>query len=235
MDDWARIADDLAAVARGVDGAWSRLLVALEPEIERIARRAPIGRLRIDIDARRDVVTAVIAKLHRDEHAAIKRFVGQADPPPLLAWLRLLVRRTAIDVMRGRPEFVRGGELRAPGWMSLATLVTRDGAALPSSLAEMRREVEAFMTRVASEARDAVARHGADAAATLAARWQIGVLHTRRLIKRVDDYEVVFDMILTGHTQVEIASRMGRTVREVELVVSYLEELCHACGFAAAD
>jgi DNA-directed RNA polymerase specialized sigma24 family protein len=233
VDVWADIANDVAAVARGDDGAWGRLLAALAPELEAIARSAPIGRLRGDVDAQRDVIAAVIAKLHRDDHAVLKKLVAQPDPPPLQAWMRLLVRRAAIDVMRGRPEFVRGGELRAAGWLSLATLATRDGAEPPSSLAQKRREVEQFVARAARDARAALEEHGAEAATKLASAWQVGVVHTRRLIKRIDDYEGVLAMILAGHTHAEIATHLGRTVREVELVVSYLEELCHARGFAA--
>lgn len=232
VDVWTEIGNDIAAVARGDEGAWGRLLVALAPELEVIARGAPIGRLRGDVDAQRDVIAAVIAKLHRDDHAVLKKLVAQSDPPPLQAWMRLLVRRAAIDVMRGRPEFVRGGE-RGAGWLSLATLVTRDGAAPPASLAQKRREVEQFLARAAREARAALEEHGDDAAAKLASAWQIGVVHTRRLVKRIDDYEGVLAMILAGHTHAEIATRLGRTVREIELVVSYLEELCHARGFAA--
>jgi hypothetical protein len=232
VDFWDQIGRYLAAVVDGEETAWADLLVALTPELEEIARRAPIGRLRGDADARRDVVTAVIAKLHADGHRVIKKLVAATDPPPLSAWVRLLVQRAAIDVMRGRPEFVRGGADREPGWLSLATLVTQHGAEVEGSLVTKRREVEQFIQRSAQEARDAAAQFGDDAAAKLAATWGIAVVHARRMVKR-DAYESVLALILEGHTVSEVAERLGQTRREIDLIVEYIEALCHARGFAA--
>lgn len=232
MDVWEQIGRHLESVADGREAAWADLLVELEPELEAIARRAPIGRLRGDDDARRDIVTSVIAKLHADDHRVIKKLVALPVRPPLQAWVRLLVRRTAIDVMRGRPEFVRGGEQRAPGWLSLATLVTQHGAPVVDSLVAKRREVERFIQGATREARAAFEQFGDDAASKLAATWGVAVVHARRLVKRRDDYEQVLSLMFEGHTLAEIAERLGRTRREIELVVDYIEALCHARGFA---
>jgi hypothetical protein len=233
VDVWDQVARYLAAVAAGELTGWADLLVTLNPELEAIARNAPIGRLRNDADVRRDVVTAVIAKLHADDHRVIKKLVASTDPPPLHAWFRLLVQRAAIDVMRGRPEFVRGGAGREPGWLSLATLVTAHGAEGASSLVAKRREVEQFIQRSVQEARDAVARFGDDAATNLAATMGVAVVHARRLVKRADAYESVLALILAGHNVSEVAERLGHTRREIELVVEYIEALCHAHGFSA--
>jgi DNA-directed RNA polymerase specialized sigma24 family protein len=44
----------------------------------------------------------------------------------LQAWLRVIVRRSAIDYMRESPEFERATPTRPHHWISLATLSSRD-------------------------------------------------------------------------------------------------------------
>lgn len=233
LTTWEQIGVELEAVARGEDGAWERLIVALTPELETFARRAPIGRLRYDEDARRDIIAGTIARLHRDDHAAIRRMLAQPERPPLIAWFRLIVRRVAIDVLRGRPEFVRAARERDAGWLSISTLVSRHGAASPASLEAKRREVVRFLAEAVEEVRAAIARHGDGAADALATAWGVPVLHARRIVKRADDYVAVLAGVFAGHTHVELADQLGRTVREIELVLDYLEELFHVRGFAA--
>ncbi len=232
LDTWEQIGLHLQEVAAGNPEAWEQLLALLSPLVERCSRAQPIGRLRDDEDAVRDIVAKVIAKLHANEHRTIKKFVEKEDPPPLEAWIRVLVRSAAIDVMRAHPEFVRGSKKREPGWLSLATLVTREGPA-PNTLAAKQREVETFLAQSMREAREELERSPSDAAANLAAAWKIPVLHTRRLVKRVDVYERVLDHVLAGPSYVEVAAELRMSRREVELVVGYIEEFFHCRGFAA--
>lgn len=233
MYDWENIADQLQRVANGENNAWDKLIIALHPLLDALVQRQPIGRLRGDEDAKRDIVTKVIGKLHRDEHRVITKFVTHENPPPIKAWIRIMVRSAAIDVMRGHPEFQRNYENQLPGWFSLATLVTVDGAARPDSLQAKQREAEWFMTKAVESARNAIAEHDDGAAAELARVWNVGVVHTRRLIKRIDCYPSVFAMILEGHTYGEIASVLALSRREIELTVRYIEEFYRARGFAS--
>jgi len=233
LDDWLQIAEQLKRVANAQDDAWDTLLVALTPVLESLVRRQPIGRLRDDEDAQRDILTRVIGKLHSRDHRVIKKFVAHEDPPPLKAWIRVLVRSAAIDEMRGRPEFQRASKERLPGWFSLSTLVTAHGSKGENTLEGKQREVENLMSAAIVSARKAVADVGVEAEVQLASDWNVGVVHTRRLIKRIDHYPVVLAMVLAGHTYAEIAEASELTRREVELIVGYIEEFFHARGFAA--
>ncbi len=233
MEFWEQIARHLRAVARETSGAWEELLVALSPKLETLARRQPIGRLRDDEDAQRDIIAKVIGRLHASDHKTIKKWATQDDPPPLQAWIRVLVRSAAIDVMRARPEFIRGSHRQAPGWFSLATLVTQAGAHTPNTLAAKQREVEEFLARAIAQARSALDMHEDDAAAQLATDWKIPAVHTRRLLKRIDEYERILAMALAGHSYVEIGETLDLSRREVELIAGYIEEFFHIRGFAA--
>jgi len=233
LSEWDRISGLLHGVAEGQPNAWPELLALLGPQLDRMTRNQPVGRLRHDEDVQRDIVASVIAKLYADEHRVIKKLVAAEPQPVLQAWFRVLVRRAAIDIMRGRPEFRRGGKEKQPGWVSLATLVTRDGANAPSSLIAKQREVSMFMARSLKEASAAIASEGDQAAAVLAAQWKIAVVHSRRLVKRVEYFGEVLELVFAGHSYVEIAKQMGLSRREVELIVGYIEEFFHARGFAS--
>lgn len=232
MDEWQGIRAHLVAIAGGDHDAWAELLVELAPKLSALARRQPIGRLREDEDARHDIVLRVIAKLHNNEFAAITKFVEHDDPPPLSAWVRVLVKSAAIDTMRGQHDFVRAGKDREARWLSLATLVTRPGAAEPS-LVGKRREVISFLSAAVDEARTARDEHADGAAAELAARWQIAVRHARRLLKRLEVVETLLSMVLAGHSHREVADAVELSEREVNLCVVYIEEFFVARGFAS--
>src|SRR5262249_59457461 len=89
--------EPLAAVAESGDTAWPALAAALDPELAQMARRQPIGRLRDREDTPREVVTRALARLHAREFTAVKKLCAMDPPPELRAWLRVLVRRSAID------------------------------------------------------------------------------------------------------------------------------------------
>jgi len=227
------VADDLqlwqlfrAVVADGA--AWPRLLAALEPELAKIARRQPIGRLRDREDSAREIVTRVFTRLHAREFAAIRKLCAMDPPPELRAYLRVIVRRSAIDFMREHPEFVRATPSRPNGWISLATLSSGAQAPGPNSI-DRKREL------VVSTIRDMVARvaavraaRGDDGFGELAIEWKIARIHVRRLGSRGEQMMRVLGAVVEGHNQTEIAERLGLTRREVELTVRYLEELLHA-------
>jgi len=224
----------MQALVERESGAWTTLLEALHPELEQIVKNQPLGRLRDDVDVHRDIVTKTIDKLHKDEHRAIARFVDHEAPPPVEAWMRVMVRNAAIDVMRARPEFIRGRGGDKAKWLSLATLATRDGVRQADSLAAKRREVESFLANAIAAARALVIELGnAEAATKLADEWKIQVLHTRRLTKKAELYQPVLSLVLAGHDHTEIAERLDLSRREVELVIGYLEQFFHASGFAA--
>ncbi len=223
----------MRSVIEHESGAWATLLEILDPELERIARNQPLGRLRDDIDVHRDIVTKTIDKLHKDEHRAIARFVDHDAPPPLEAWIRVMVRNAAIDVMRARPEFIRGRGGDKPKWLSLATLATLDAVNSADSLVAKRQEVESFLANAIASARAlTTSLGGANAATKLADEWKIPILHTRRLVKKVALYQPVLSLVLAGCDHTAIAERLGMSRREVELLIGYLEQFFHASGFA---
>src|SRR3569832_3034875 len=98
--------------------AWPALMAALEPELLGIARQTPIGRLRDREDSPREIVAAVFKRFHANDHVVIHRLCAQQPRPELRAWLRVVVRRAAIDYMRANPEFERASNR----WILLVSL-----------------------------------------------------------------------------------------------------------------
>jgi DNA-directed RNA polymerase specialized sigma24 family protein len=221
------------AVPQGGEPAWQALLAKLEPELALLARRQPIGRLRDREDTPREIVTRVIARLHARDRAAIHKLCAIDPPPELRAWLRVLVRRSAIDYMREHPEFERGNVERAPRWVSLATLSSGDAVAVgPDSLAEKRTQVLEFVRECVDRAAAEHAAHGEDALFRLALEWKVPRIHVRRLVARGEQYMTVLVAVLEGASYPELADKLGITRREVELTVRYIEDFLAARGFA---
>ncbi len=231
MTTEARLWELMHAVATTGEAGWGRLLVELEPELSVLARRQPIGRLRGAEDSPREIITRVIARLRAREFAAIKKLCGHDPSPVLAAWLRVLVRRSAIDYMRESPEFTRGSETRAHGWISLATLGSDARAPGPDSLAGKRTEVIRFLSTDVEHAAAEHREHGEAALGRLSLAWNIPRLHVRRLIDRGAQYLAVLAAVLEGNTYPEAAALLGITRREVELTVGYIEALLQERGF----
>lgn len=230
--DWSELEARVRAVSREGAQAWPALAAALDTIVTRLARNQPIGRLRKDVDAVREVVAGVLARLHAHEFRAIHRYVESTPPPPIEAWLRLIVRTTAIDVLRRHGDYVRAGVDRAAGWVSLVSYVSGERGGEPSSLEAKRREVEGFLATALEHAREVHARSGADGLQQLAIAWEVEPLHVRRLVTKGERYLPVLRLVLAGHSYPEVAAQLGVTRREVELVVEYIEGLLHARRFA---
>lgn len=107
MDPWSRIETLASALLRGETGAWAQLWVALEPELRRMWRFAPIGRLRDREDDRANAMVYFFDKLRADDHRVLRRYFDASDRPPLKPWMRTVFVRTAIDYMRSHEEFQR--------------------------------------------------------------------------------------------------------------------------------
>jgi DNA-directed RNA polymerase specialized sigma24 family protein len=223
------------AVPTGGDAAWHALLLELEPELVMMARRQPVGRLSDRDDTPREIVTRVLARLHAKDYATIRKLCALDPVPDLRAWLRVLVRRSAIDYMREQPEFDRGNVDRPPRWISLATLSSSEAPAVgPDSLAEKRKLVLDFVRESVERAAAEHESYGDDAFFRLALEWKIPRMQVRRLVVRGAQYVTVLTAVLEGASYPETAARLGLTRREVELTVRYLEELLQARGSADA-
>ena len=216
------------AVLREGEVAWPALLADLEPEILAMARRQKLGRLLGQEDTPREIVMRVFARLHAKEHAAIKRLCAADPPMELRAWLRVLVRRSAIDYMRGSPEFERATPTRPNRWVSLATLTSLAPAADPSSLVAQRELVATTVREMVERATTEHRAHGDTAFTQLALEWKIARIHVRRLATKGEQFLGVLAATLEGHNHTEIAARLSLTRREVELTVRYLEEMLQA-------
>jgi DNA-directed RNA polymerase specialized sigma24 family protein len=216
------------AVASGDASAWTRLLADLEAELLPMARRQPVGRLRDSEDTPREIVTRVFARLHSREHAAIRKLCTLDPPPELRAWLRVLVRRSAIDYMRASPEFERATDARPDRWISLRSLTSAAPAPGPTSLAAKRDLVASTVREMVTRATAELRERGDDAFTHLALEWRIARIHVRRLATKGEQFLAVLAGILEGRSQGELAERLALTRREVELTVGYLEELLQA-------
>jgi DNA-directed RNA polymerase specialized sigma24 family protein len=228
MDADAELWDLFRAVARGDAGAWPALLARLEPELLVFARRQPIGRLKDRDDTPREIVTRVFRRLHARDHAAIHKLCALDPPPELRAWLRVIVRRSAIDYMRESPEFERATAARPDRWISLATLSSAAPSPDPSSLAEKRKLVLTTVRDMVERAIAEFRARGEEAFTQLALEWKLPRIHIRRLVAKGAQFAAVLVAVLEGRSQGEIADSLGLTRREVELTVRYLEELLQA-------
>lgn len=215
----------LRKIAAGDAEAWPALMAKLEPELVAYARRQPIGRLGDHDDSPREIAARVFARLHARDHAAIKRLCVQEPPPPLRAWLRIIVRRSAIDYMRQTPEFERPTPTRPGRWISLASLASGAPPAEASSRDEHRRLVLTTLKEMVERATAEYAARGDEAFTRLALEWKIARNHVRRLATRGEQLLAVLVALCEGRSQLEIAERMALTRREVELTVRHLEEL----------
>lgn len=222
----------LRDVAERGEPAWPALVAALFPALLPIASRQPIGRLRGNVDGAHEIVTRVLEHLRARDLAAIKKLCAMEPPPPLAAWMRVVVRRAAIDYMRASPEYERATPQRDARWISLATLASATPETA-NSLVEKRQTLLAFL-RAAIERADAEYRvHREDAYARLAAEWAIPPIHVRRLVQRHTQYVRVIEGVLAGHSYPEIATMLAISRREVELTILYIEELLTARRFAS--
>ncbi len=216
------------AVARQDDAAWPALMAGLEPELMMMARRQPIGRLGAREDSPREIVTRVFARLHARDHAAIRQLCALDPPPVLKAWLRVIVRRSAIDYMRESPEFERATTNRPNRWISLASLSSGVPAPDLDSLVQKRTLVLSSVKDMVERAATEFRTRGDDAFTQLALEWKIARIHVRRLATKGAQFLAVLIAVLEGHSQQEIAASLAITRREVELTVRYLEELLQA-------
>jgi DNA-directed RNA polymerase specialized sigma24 family protein len=219
------------AVAEAGEPAWPALAGALAPQIEAMARRQPIGRLRDREDTPREIVTRTLERLHAHEFQSVRKLCAQDPPPPLRAWLRLVVKRSAIDYMRDVPEYQRATPNRPFGWISLAPLDSLAPSPGPSSLAVKRQELTAFVDAMVERAIAEHAAHGDAAFGTLAIEWKVQAIHVRRLARRGRVYLAVLNAVLDGRSHSEVAAVQGMTEREVDLTVRYLRQLLAARGF----
>jgi DNA-directed RNA polymerase specialized sigma24 family protein len=236
-----RVADDdddelwrcLHAVATTGDAAWPALLAELDPMLAVMARGQPIGRLRDREDTPREIVTRVIARLHKREYEAVKKLCSLDPRPPVRAWLRVIVKRSAIDYMRESPEYERATANREDRWISLATLSSRVVGPEKDTLAEKRDLVLGFVRDAVERATAEVRDHGKEAAiARLALEWEIDRTHVRRLVARGEQYMKVMTSVLGGSSYPETAKELDLSRREVELTVRYIEDLLEAREFA---
>jgi DNA-directed RNA polymerase specialized sigma24 family protein len=219
--------DLLRGLARGED-TWAQLLVELEPELLAIARRQPLGRLRGREDTPREIVTRVFARLQAHDHAAVKKLCEREPAPALGAWLRVLVRRSAIDYMRASPEFERGSDERPHRWVSLATLSSDAAGEDPDSRAKKRELVVSTVRDMVARARTELETRGEEAFTHLALVWKVPRIHVRRLATKGDRFLAVLVSLFEGRSHTEIARGLAISRREVELTIGYVQELLQA-------
>ena len=174
----------------------------------------------------------MFARLFARDHAAIRQLCALDPPPVLRAWLRVIVRRSAIDYMRESPEYERATANRPDRWISLASLGSGVPAPSLPSLVQKRTLVLSTVKDMVERATAGLRERGDDAFTQLALEWKIARIHVRRLATKGEQFLAVLVAVLEGRSQQEIAASLAITRREVELTVRYLEELLQA-RFAA--
>jgi len=224
------VAEQLRQVANGDEARWPAAQALIHPELVRLARRQPIGRLRDDHDSAHEVAARVLERMHANDFRALKRLFESETVPVVQAWIRVLVRSAAIDVMRQHTEYQRASPTRASGWISLVSLASSPGSPAPASLVDKQRDLERFLARAQEEA--AAVAGTDDAANVLARRWEIEPVQARRLLQKGERYVPILRLVLAGHSYPEVAEQLSLTRREIELTVQYIEEFLEARGFA---
>lgn len=226
-DDWAAL-ESLArrcADREREDEAWPALMLGLEPKLRALVRYERIGRLREREDDLRNIVVDVFEKLSRERFRVLTGYFAYPRRPGFRGWVRAVLRTTAIDYLRRHAEYSRDPEAESR-WVKLATLTSGIEGDTAGSLNARRRQVLCDLAEAAVAAREAVAGDD-DAIGELARTWKVAPLHVRRLVAKGQLYHPAFELALAGHTQAEIASRLGVTRREIELVIQYAEEFLH--------
>ena len=204
-------------------------MIALEPALSLLARGSPVGRLKQQEDAVRDIMVRVLEKLRAGDRALVREIASMPEPPNLRAWLRVLVRRVAIDYMRTRQEYRRAyAPDDQPGWISLVSLSTGAGAAVTDSVAEKRAQVLSTLERDLADATAAFARRGEQAYGEISRSWGVPPLYVRRLLGHGDRYASVLNLLFQGYTYREIGTKLDLSRRKVELVIRHAEELLRA-------
>ncbi len=220
------------AVARDGEEAWPALAGALHAALLPIARYQSIGRLRRKEDSAHEIVTRVLERLHKNDLLAVKRLCASEPAPSLSAWLRVIVRRCAIDYMRDDPEYLRAAVGKDDTWVSLVTLTSVAHGGEMDSLIEKRASLLSFMQSAVERAASEQEAYGEAAVGRLAIEWSVPRIHVRRLIDRGARYLQILATVLAGSNYREVARTLELSVREVELAVHYIEELLTARRFA---
>lgn len=98
------------AAAAGDDQAWRHLWETVEPRLLGLVRRPRfLGRLGLREDDCRNVVLAVMERLHADERRRLSLFASAvaADPArQFWPWLVVVAKRVGIDYMRNHERFI---------------------------------------------------------------------------------------------------------------------------------
>jgi DNA-directed RNA polymerase specialized sigma24 family protein len=129
MADEQEIEDLVLAAAGEDDAAWQRLWAAIEPPLTRIvAQPRFLGRLGQRDDDRRNIVVAVMGRLHADRFHRLRLYLEAKRANPrlrFLGWLRVVAKRVGIDYLRAHPDYIRRHDEDAsrPGvWVDAGTL-----------------------------------------------------------------------------------------------------------------
>lgn len=100
----------VTCAAAGDDDAWRTLWSRLEPRLTSFVRkRTFVGRSQRPEDEARDVVVAVMARLHDQGYRRLKQYLAARGADPTLGfmrWLLVVAKHVAIDVMRAHPDYV---------------------------------------------------------------------------------------------------------------------------------
>ncbi len=112
----------VCAAAAGDPAAWRDLWLSVEPALFRLVRKRHFGKRSIRDDDCRDVVVAIMARLHADQFHRLRGYLARHEALPELTFLRWLVvvaKRVAIDCMRAHPDYVdaRRSRTRQAGWI----------------------------------------------------------------------------------------------------------------------
>src|SRR5688572_17616171 len=121
----------VVSAAAGDGAAWATLWEEVEPWLETlVANPRFLGRVGQRADDRSNILIEVMARLHAEHFARLKRYVDTRRTNPQLkfkTWLRVVTKRVAIDYLRGHQNYIdrrrdpqRGS---APGqWIEPGTL-----------------------------------------------------------------------------------------------------------------
>ena len=123
----------VCAAAAGDPTAWRDLWLRVEPALLRLVRKRHFGERSIRDDDCRDVVVAIMARLHADRFHRLRAYLARQRAVPELTfirWLIVVAKRVAIDCMRAHPDYLdrRRSRARPAGtWIRIEPL-SSDGA-----------------------------------------------------------------------------------------------------------
>lgn len=237
MSDWDHITNLAEAVVQHNGEGWQEFVTVVYSALDRWLRNPGFMNWKHAVDDHcAEVCLLALEKLERDNYANLRTFFqrcqGRRDErcAYFKNWLRLMVKRLAIDYLRGHPEYMRrpanprksqgpraaGNPASAQRWRVRQSYTTGKGTYCPDNIPTIRakRCLEYLDRTIPGRYRQIVDRRASGASTGRLAREMglTGRTATKNLLARADvrhKYRPAVEMWSTDHSDSDIARTLS--------------------------